>query len=182
MGLPGTADFTLVQSLIHGGAIETMRLMPVNAETGTTTACVTFTSPEAFNQYYSKYPNGFEFRHKGKKYNVLVDKQAHVDVMSSAMKAYLECGATRVLKVKGAEDDWGVVALHKMAVGKASGRQLEAITDTYRNSIRTIFFRFSNIPDAVKFKGYLIRDIDWESCAFEFAEDPCEKATGFHYD
>lgn len=133
-GLPDTSDFTLVQSLIHGGAIEAMRMIPVNAETGTTSACVTLTSPEAFNKYYSKYPNGFELRYKGKKYNVLVDKQEHVNVMSSAMNAYLECGATRVLKVQGAEDDWGVVALHKMAIGKANGRQLEAITDTYRNS------------------------------------------------
>ncbi|KEF56241.1 uncharacterized protein A1O9_07822 [Exophiala aquamarina CBS 119918] len=182
VGLPGTADLTLVQSLIHGGTIETMRLLPGDTETGTTTAYVTFTSPEAFKQYYSKYPNGFELRHKGKKYNVLVDKQKRVDVMSSAMNAYLECGATRVLKVSGAEDDWGVVALHKIATGKSNTRQIEAITDTYSNlrQVRTIFFRFTNIPDAVKFKAHLVRDVDWESCRFEFVEDPCAKASGFH--
>lgn len=136
VGLPGTADFTLVQSLIHGGTIEAMRLLPVDAETGTRIACVTFTSPEAFNQYYLKYPNGFELRHKGKKYNVLVDSQKRVDVMSSAMNAYLECGATRVLKVSGAEDDWGIVALNEIAKGKAGARQIEFVTDTYSNSVR----------------------------------------------
>jgi len=135
VGLPGTTDFTLVQSLVHGGTIETMRLMPVDAESRTTTAYVTFTTAEAFNQYYERYPNGFDLRHKGKKHNILVDKQERVDVMSSAMAAYLECGATRVLKVRGAEDDWGVVALHKIATGKAHPRQIETITDTYSNSV-----------------------------------------------
>lgn len=134
-GLPATTDFTLVQSLIHGGTIETMRMLPAKTETGTTTAYVTFTTAEAFKQYYEKYPNGFEVRQKGKKFNVLVDKQDHVDVVSSVMQGYLECGATRVLKVSGAEDDWGIMALHKLATGKPSTRQVEAITDTFRNSV-----------------------------------------------
>lgn len=47
---------------------------------------------------------------------------------------------------------------------------------------RTITFRFTNISDAVRFKGVLIRDDEWEGCPIEFAEDPCEKATGVHPD
>ena len=43
-------------------------------------------------------------------------------------------------------------------------------------------FRFASISDAVKFKGSLIRDYEWEGIPVEFAEDPCEKATGFHFD
>ncbi|KAK5053997.1 hypothetical protein LTR84_001959 [Exophiala bonariae] len=181
-GLPATTDFTLVQSFIHGGVIETMRILPAKTETGITTAYVTFTTQEAFKQYFDKYPNGFEVREKGKKFNILVDKQDHVDVMSSVMQGYLECGATRVLKVSGAEDDWGIVALHKLATGKPGTRQVEAITDTFRNSVRTIYFRFTNIGDAVKFKGTLVRDYNWEACTIEIGEDPCEKATAIRND
>lgn len=43
---------------------------------------------------------------------------------------------------------------------------------------RTIEFRFTNIADAVGFRGSLMRDPDWADCSLLFGEDPCEKATG----
>ena len=48
------------------------------------------------------------------------------------------------------------------------------------SQIRTIIFRFTNIADAVQFKGQLIRDIDWELCNIQFMDDPCANATGIH--
>lgn len=147
LGLPRNADFTLVQSLIHGGTIETMRMSPAKPDNDTTTAYITFITPAAFKQYYAKYPNGFELRQQGMKYNVFVDKQERPDAISRIMQGYLECGATRVLKVSGAGDGWGIVALHKLATGQPSTRSVEAITDTYRNSVRSFTHASSRNPN-----------------------------------
>ncbi|OAP64147.1 hypothetical protein AYL99_00119 [Fonsecaea erecta] len=182
-GLPYGADFTLVQSLIHGGAIECMRLVTPNPARTTISAHVTFTSADACDRYYDKNHKGIDVHHQGRKWSVLVLKKTQVDVISGMMQGYLDCGATRVVKVSGADDDWGIVALNKLAEGKPiATRQVEFVQDTYRNGIRTILFRFANITHAVHFKGYLIRNDDWYGCHVEFAEDPCEKAAGIHND
>ncbi|EXJ66604.1 uncharacterized protein A1O5_10275 [Cladophialophora psammophila CBS 110553] len=181
-GLPRGADFTLVQSLIHGGAIECMRLISSNPQRVTISAHVTFTSADACDRYIKEYPNGMEVRYQGKRWSVLVHKKDHVDVISGMLQGYLDCGATRVVKVSGADDDWGIVALNRLAEGKTGARQVEAVQDTYHNETRTIVFRFANISHAVQFKGILIRSDDWEGCRVEFAEDPCEKATGLRND
>jgi hypothetical protein len=105
------------------------------------------------------------------------------------MKGYLEVGATRVVRATGADEDWTPRALRKMAEGR--GRKLEAIADLYQNDVsrpiffhfpkadrwqaRTIDFRFTNIADAVAFRGLLTRDHEWEDCTITFAEDPCAK-------
>ncbi|KAH0847718.1 hypothetical protein AYO21_07706 [Fonsecaea monophora] len=181
-GLPRGADFMLVQSLIHGGAIEGMMLVASIPERTTIAAHVTFASADACECYCGNYPRGMEIRHQGRKWSVLVHKKEQVDVISGMLQGYLDCGATRVVKVSGADDDWGIVALNKLAEGKPGTRQVEAVQDTYRNGIRTIVFRFANISHAVQFKAHLIRSDDWYGCHVEFAEDPCEKATGIHYD
>ncbi|KIW30841.1 uncharacterized protein PV07_02534 [Cladophialophora immunda] len=181
-GLPRGTDFTLVQSLIHGGAIEGMRLIDSNPERITISAHVTFTSADACDRYYAEYPKGLEIRYQGRKWFVLVHKKEQVDVVSGMLQGYLDCGATRVVKVSGADDDWGIVALNKLAEGKTGTRQVEAVQDTYRNGIRTIVFRFANISHAVQFKSHLIRSDDWYGCHVEFAEDPCEKASAIRND
>ncbi|KIX93263.1 uncharacterized protein Z520_11119 [Fonsecaea multimorphosa CBS 102226] len=181
-GLPRGADFTLVQSLIHGGAIESMGLIASKPEHITIAAHVTFTSADACDRYSQEYVKGIELRYQGKKWSIFVHKQEQVDVISGKLQGYLDCGATRVVKVNNVDDDWGIVALNKLAEGKTGTRQVEAVQDTYRNGIRTIVFRFANISHAVQFKSFLIRDDDWYGCHVEFAEDPCEKATGIRND
>jgi hypothetical protein len=111
-----------------------MKLLPAN-ENAPRTARVTFVSADACNKYYSGYPNGMEIRRQGKKYTIFVRKGENVDVLSSVMEGYLECGATRVIKVTGAEDDWGIVGLRKLATGKNQVRQIEAINDTYVDEV-----------------------------------------------
>lgn len=46
--------------------------------------------------------------------------------------------------------------------------------------VRTIIFRFTNIADAVTFRGQILRDEDWEMCNIQFMDDPVETATGVH--
>lgn len=53
-------------------------------------------------------------------------------------------------------------------------------TDPNIIQIRTIIFRFTNIADAVAFRGQLLRDQEWEMCNIQFMDDPAEKATGIH--
>jgi len=142
IGLPSTADLTLVHSLVHGGTIEVMRLTPASPESSTINAHITFTTGDACDKYFDKYPNGMDVRHQGKKYPVLVKNSDTVDIISSMMQGYLDCGATRVVKVTGADGDWGIVALNRFAEGKNKIRAVEAVTDTYRNGVSAAALRF----------------------------------------
>ena len=87
-------------SVIHGGAIEIYRL--TKSAYGST-ANVLFTTGEAADAYYDKYPNGVEFRFQGRKHIAFVTKGSQVDVMSGIMRGYLESGASRVVRAIGVE-------------------------------------------------------------------------------
>lgn len=56
------------------------------------------------------------------------------------LQGYLACSATRVVKANGADDDWGIVALNKLAEGKTGTRQVEAVHDTYHNAVSPRLF------------------------------------------
>jgi hypothetical protein len=133
--LPANCDTALVTSLVHGGALEELKLNKP-AEGAVANAKVTFTDGDAADKYFDKYPNGIDFRYQGKRHTVFVDKGQEVDVISGLMRGYLETGATRVVRVVGADDDWGMKALSRVAAGK--GRKVELITDSYRGGVSTI--------------------------------------------
>jgi hypothetical protein len=111
-----------------------MRLTPATNK-GNVSAYVTLTSGDACDDYFNRYPNGIEFGFSGKKYVAFVERGETVDVMSGMMQGYLDCAASRVVKVSGVDDDWGIVALNKMAEGKNQIRQVESIIDTYHNRV-----------------------------------------------
>lgn len=131
--LPVDADLTLVQSLIHGGSIDDMLLM-----TASRVAYVRFTSGDACDTYCAKYPNGLMFKHKGRSYTVLVEKCKDVDVISGMLQGYIHCGASRCVRAIGADEDWGMGALKKLAEGKSRKRKVENITDVYRNGVSRV--------------------------------------------
>lgn len=128
--LPPKADFTLVQSLIHGGAIEDMVLSPSG-----TTAQVRLTTADACDRYFDKYPNGLQFKLKGKAHLVFVDKGKDVDVISGMLEGYLGAGATRVVQASDADEDWSMRALSKIAEGKNGRRKVESIVDSFRDEV-----------------------------------------------
>jgi hypothetical protein len=143
-------------------------------------AYVRFTSGDACDKYCEKYQNGLTFRYRGRSYTVVVDKCTEVDITSGMLQGYIDCGASRCVRAIGADEDWGMGALKKLAEGKSRKGKVENITDVYRNGIRTIVFRFTSINEAVTFKAMLTRDEGWEACNVQFAADPCEKAGGVH--
>ena len=108
-----------------------MNLGPSNSDKPTISAYITFISADACDRYYDKYPNGFDVRHQGKKWPVFVTRREGVDVVSGLLGGYLECGATRVVKANNADDDWGIVALKKLAEGTKQSRRVEAVHDAY---------------------------------------------------
>lgn len=197
--LPTECDLTLVQCLVYGGAIDTFSLAPSK-----TTAYVTFVTADACDAMFNAHPNGLVFKNPRTRRNhvVCIDKAQDVDVVSGILQAYLDCQASRVVRATGADEDWGMRALYKLAESK--NRKVETIVDTYRDQvrsrqslpvttalivlftdlpcsqIRTIIFRFTNIADAVNFRGQLLRAEDWEMCNIQFMDDPVEKATGVH--
>jgi hypothetical protein len=134
-GLPMTADNTLVASLIHGGTIETFKLHPAFELSATKTATVLFADADAAQKYYDTYPNGLAFKHGGRKYVTFVEMGKEVDVLGSLMRGQLEAGASRVVRATGADEDWGMGALLKLAQGK--GRKVEGIADYWRDGVRS---------------------------------------------
>ena len=176
-GLPANTDLTLVQSLVSGGAIENFTLSP-----GGKTAYVTFTTGDACDGYYDKFPNGISFKFESKPYTAFVDKSSDVDVISGVLQGHLDCGATRCVRLAGVDEDWGMRSLNRLAQGNKPQRKVENIIDSYRNGIRTIVFRFTSIADAVQFRAGMLRSIDFEDAVVDFAKDPCEVAEGVHMD
>ncbi len=128
--LPANSDLTLVQSLVYGGVIDTFSLGPSK-----TSAYVTFVSADACDAYSNAHPNGLVFRNPKNRRNhiVYVDKGQDVDVVSGVLQAYLDCEASRVVRATGADEDWGMRALYKLAESK--NRKVETIVDTYRDQV-----------------------------------------------
>ena len=113
-----------------------MKIIIGRTEKLTVSAFVTFTSADACDKYFQKYPNGFDVRAQGKKWPVLVNKKEDVDVISGMLQGYLDCGASRVVKASNADEDWGIVALSKLAKGKDNNtREVEAVFDAYHNEV-----------------------------------------------
>lgn len=115
--------------------IESYRLIR-NPTSVFSTAVILFVSGAATQAYYDKYPNGLVFKMGGKKYVAVVEMGENVDVLSGVMRSYLECGATRIVRVDGADEDWAMRALRKMAEGK--NRKCECIIDTVKDEVSVL--------------------------------------------
>lgn len=171
--LPGDSDYTFVQSLVYGAAIESMKLYPE-----THTATVTLTDVEDCRRYIDSCSSGIKVKINRVQHTVLAEKSPELDTSDNRRQAYLDCGATRVVKVEDTDEDMTTKALYRFAEGPSQSREVESIIDSCRRGIRNILFRFSGIPDAVAFRSALLRDRSWRSRNPHFAEDPCESATG----
>ena len=173
--LPADADLTLVQSLAYGAALELFELVP-----GQTIAYVVFVNPDAAKALRDAHPNGITFKNPTnlRKHNVSVTLGRDIDGISGTLQAYLDCDATRVVKVVGVDEAWGMRTLYKLA--GSMHRMVENIIDKWRNDTRTVYFRFTSIADAVSFKAGLVRDADWDGSRITFGVDPCELADCVH--
>jgi hypothetical protein len=128
--LPADSDLTLVQSLVYGGAIESF-----NLTASKTSAYIIFVKADACDAFFNAHPNGIVFKNPKTRRNhlVYVNKGENVDVVSSVLQAYLDCQASRVVRATGADEDWGMRALYKLA--EAKNRKVEKIVDTYRDNV-----------------------------------------------
>lgn len=128
--LPADSDLTLVQSLVYGGALESF-----NLAASKTIAYVIFVDADACDAFFNAHQNGIVFKNPKTRRNhvVYVNKGQDVDVVSSVTRAYLDCQASRVVRATGADEDWGMRALYKLAESK--NRKVEKIVDTYRDQV-----------------------------------------------
>lgn len=171
--LPDDSDYTFVQCLVYGAAIESMKLYP-----GTGTARVMLTDVEGCQRYIDSCSTGIKIKVNRVQHVVLVERSPEPDTIDDRLQAYLDCGATRVVKVEDADEDMTTKGLYRFAQGPTQSREVESIMDSCRRGIRNIVFRFSGITDAVAFRSALLRDRSWRSKNPHFTEDPCESATG----
>ncbi|GLB13734.1 hypothetical protein AtubIFM61612_001146 [Aspergillus tubingensis] len=174
-GLPATwCTPAKVLSLVHGGNIESVHVH------GNGTAHILFCEHEACQAFYDKYPNGIDLDRE-RRITVFVEMGKEVDVVSSQLSSNLSVGSTRAVRAVGVDMKASMAQLYNMACG--SGRKVEKILDSYvPGDARNVVFRFCSIEDAVRFRGILVRDPEWEHCNVQYATDPCEFATGMHID
>ncbi|GAT24097.1 similar to An02g14160 [Aspergillus luchuensis] len=164
-GLPATwCTPAKVLSLVHGGNIESVHVH------GNGTAHILFCEHEACQTFYDKYPNGIDLD-KERRITVFVEMGKEVDVVSSQLSFNLSVGSTRAVRAVGVDMNASMAQLYSMACG--SDRKVEKILDSYvPGDARNVVFRFCSIEDAVRFRGILVRDPEWEHCNVQYATDP----------
>lgn len=170
--LPNDSDYTLMQSLVYGVAITSMKL---NQEKNT--ARVKVTSAEGCQKYVDSCSGSIMVQHNRAIQTVVVQVSEESETFEEKLQAYLDCGATRVVKVEDADERITIKALYRFAEGAPTSREVESVVDSCRRGIRNIVFRFTGIHDAVAFRSDLLRDRGWKSKNPHFSEDPCETAT-----
>lgn len=89
---------------------------------------VLFCDADAAKAYADAHPNGLLVEKDGRKTYVLVDLAKDVDIVSSQLRTQLDCGATRCVRAIGADEDWSMAALQKVAESKC--RKVEKIIDS----------------------------------------------------
>ncbi|KAM5476046.1 hypothetical protein MauCBS54593_000729 [Microsporum audouinii] len=166
-----------ILSLVHGGRVESIAVHPASQA-----AEIRFCDAADCKAFYDKHPNGIDVDHNGSRGTVFVDIGKDVDIVSSRLVECLDIGATRVVRAIGAPLDVSIAQLVELIDSKKW--QLEKIIDSYEASakIRTVVFRFCSIDSAVRFRSCLIRLDNWDQANVQFGTDPCEAATGIHWD
>lgn len=167
--LPYNCDYSLLQSLVHSGTIESMSLPNKD-----TPAHVTFTRADECQQYLGAQPNGIvRYRH-GRQQHIAHVRLHNVSTRpDDVMQAYLNCGATRVIQAEGVDEDLPIKGLYRLARSGAASRGVDSVVDSYRGKYRAVEFRFASIQDAVDFRREMNQQWDAE---LHFGEDPCAKA------
>lgn len=170
-GLPRDSTFVLVQSLVFGGALEQIRLVPEKS-----TAYATYIDPDACDKFYNTHANGIAFASAdGRKIFCEVNRLKTGEPVSSVLNAQLECGATRAIAATGVDEEWRLRALQK--IGEVNGGTLIGVNETIRETgARVVTWCFAKVAEATRFRYYLQKHDDFELCKVDFAPDPC--ATG----
>lgn len=166
-------DFTFVQSLIHGGSIESMTL---SRDKGV--AYIKFTEVEDGWRYLLSHEGGIKFKHNGQDSTITVEDGKDYSETEATIQAYIECGATRVIRLQHVSPDLPPRILLGAAGGTHGEREVEYMAESFRGGMRTVVFRFTCITDAVMFrKSLLATPQAWRAQNVQFIEDPCALRT-----
>lgn len=119
-GLPRSwANPSKVLSLVHGGAIERVNIVPSGK------AHIYFCDPKACDAFYENYPNGIVIGSSV----VFVDRGRDVDVVGSQLTHNLSKGATRVISAVGFSMNTTMARLYQLA--NTHNSKVEKIVDNY---------------------------------------------------
>lgn len=175
--LPESADYTVVQSLIYGGQIQTMVLNRQKRA-----AYVTFTSAADCKGFIdSCSDNQVIFKLQRKTYTADIQLSKKTDPYDARLQTMLDCGATRVVVAENVLDEMPMRELEQRARGPSFVREIEVIYASYRGGQHTVIIRFTNIQDAISFKAMLSKVAELKA-GLRFGEDPCANATGPHHE
>ncbi|TKA80985.1 hypothetical protein B0A49_01045 [Cryomyces minteri] len=171
--LPRNHSPTTIQSLVFGGALETIFHTPMS-----TTAEVLFMQPKDCATYYSATSKGIDCPYE--KRTVSVELCLEIEPISTFVQWCIEVGETRAVRAIGVEENWTIPAMTRLATRK--GREVECVTDGENGSkLRVVEWRFCDVKDASAFKMELKNDDEWKHCNIFCAHDPCATSKAVHF-
>ena len=168
---------TTVSSLaqkIWGGPLERIHFQPTSSTVSSKTALIRFLDPEACDKFHKGTSKGLIVGHDIQ-YNeqiASVQKGADVDVVGGILNSWIQAGVTRCVRAIPVDPHMSREYLWKIAERK--GRVLEGLEEgKSKNGIsKVVIWRFCDIDHAVKFKGALARDEEWEDVNVAYGDDP----------
>ncbi|KAL2355800.1 hypothetical protein BJ546DRAFT_1060019 [Cryomyces antarcticus] len=171
--LPRNHSPTTIQSLVFGGALETIFYTPMS-----TTAEVLFMQPKDCAAYYSATSKGIDYPYE--KRTVSVELSPEIEPISTFVRWCIEAGETRAVRAIGVEEKWTIPAMTRLAARK--GREVECVTDGENVSkLRVVEWRFCDVRDASAFKTELKNNDEWKHCNIFCAHDPCAAFKAVHF-
>ncbi|KAH7115137.1 hypothetical protein B0J11DRAFT_444737 [Dendryphion nanum] len=176
-GIARDSSLHQLQAMVWGGPLEKIAI----PEPGQAHTMVKFMTVEGCSKFAKDTRRGILLP-GGQNKMIFVELVPGPNSVNDALQAFIDHGITRCIRAVDADDDWGTVALNRLALGTDKvKRDIDIIkqgkTDKGRHYIE---FRFGNVYHAVSFKKQLEAQIDWEHCMVQFAPDPCAIATGLH--
>ena len=178
-GLPDDADYTFVASLVHGGNLAAIDLLPQESS-----AIVSFTRTIDAYKYANAHVDAIEGVVNGESFQVIVTPRFEHKALDRETGICVEFNATRVIRLSDHDLTANTEVLYDLArisstvgdVQDKRDRKLEAVWDIYRESGRKTYFRFANIVDSADFRRVIRSLKEWEDATAEFVLDPCNVA------
>ncbi|USP77602.1 hypothetical protein yc1106_04876 [Curvularia clavata] len=179
-GVAAVTNINKLQALVWGGKLESIS-MP---EPGSSTAIVKFLTADGCKKYYEETMNGIEAVGDYQKFVVFVELAEGPNSTNDVIQSCIDRDITRCVRATGDVQFTGAQLMDiARGRGQSNKREVDCIKQA-KNSrgYNYVEFRFASIYHALNFKRELLDDEDWEHCNIVSAPDPCELATGVHYE
>ncbi|KAI9796663.1 MAG: hypothetical protein M1835_003459 [Candelina submexicana] len=184
-GIPPDSSAHTIHTLVFYGALEEIQYNPPSNR-----AIIYFIHADDCDRYFNSNPNGialmrnFGTQHQPniREHIIFVNRAPEPSPVGGALRAMIQEGATRCIRVSGVGMEWGDEGLWKLAEAGGKWKVENVLVDEVKgtsvgkggveSSYQIVTFRFCSLAHAKMFMGMINRKEEWEHCNVQFAEDP----------